>query len=485
MCIVYFAIALIFGGLIVAAGVSNPRCVFVGTHEFGSFGSRFYDAFSLSWSTLGTIGYGSVYPALSNQSHDRTNCMFITSVTSFEAFVGIVYTGFCGAMLFAKVLRIQSHAQVMFSDPLLIRYGSGAESDDLLQPESYSDDEGKNLARSKLGIGSRGLKKRKIPLPFLEFRVVNRNGDQPGGEIIDARLNVVASVDAQDSDPSTPEPFDPEQRWKRSAPSVIQSMRRGNSMKFVRSNHQGDETASDSSDNRFCSSVASLDQQFEAPERSSLEEAESSRFVDPYGSFHGGSFGWGEDERHRRRGLLLPKIFQSEQPSFGRGPFRGSHPRHSNQSFSSQHRSIVDEDPESRFVTKRIFSKMDLEANDHPFFKHVWFARHILNETSPILKPRVRRRIRRNNGYWPEDLNTHQGVRDSLSFNQIIVSFRGVSNVSAATVFAQKIYHFVDLSVGYQFVGVIFYNTEGVLQIQSDLINDVVEQTGGGGEPLI
>jgi hypothetical protein len=128
---------------------------------------------------------------------------------------------------------------------------------------------------------------------------------------------------------------------------------------------------------------------------------------------------------------------------------------------------------------------MNIEAGEHPFFKRVWLARHVLDDSSPILKPRVRRQIRRNRGYWPEKLNTYAAIRDSLQFNQILVSLNGVSNVSASDVYAQKIYDFVDINVGYQFVNILYRDQDGSLKVDTDLINDVREQAGGGGEPLI
>jgi len=128
---------------------------------------------------------------------------------------------------------------------------------------------------------------------------------------------------------------------------------------------------------------------------------------------------------------------------------------------------------------------MHIEASDHPFFKRVWLARHVLDDTSPIVKPRVRRQIRRNGGHWPERLSHHSGIRNSLQFNQILVSLNGVSSVSASDVYAQKIYDIVDCAVGYQFVNVLYRDADGALKIDTDLINDVREQKGGGGEPLI
>ena len=151
-----------------------------------------------------------------------------------------------------------------------------------------------------------------------------------------------------------------------------------------------------------------------------------------------------------------------------------------------QQHHAVDEDPTARLVNKRIFSKLMIEAPEHPFFKRVWLGRHTLDETSPILKPRVRRQIRRNGGFWPERLNNYKAVRESLQFNQILVSLNGVSNVSASDVYAQKIYDFVDINVGYQFVNVLYKDeSTDTLKVDTELINDVREQKGGGGEPLI
>ena len=102
---------------------------------------------------------------------------------SLESLLGVLYSGFCGAILFGKVLRIQSHAQVIFSDPLVIRYGKGVVEGQHARGHESSDEESA-----------------KLPFPVVEFRIVNRLFSQPGGEIIDASLNVVANIDADDAD---------------------------------------------------------------------------------------------------------------------------------------------------------------------------------------------------------------------------------------------------------------------------------------------
>ena len=60
-----------------------------------------------------------------------------------------------------------------------------------------------------------------------------------------------------------------------------------------------------------------------------------------------------------------------------------------------QDHRVVDEDPMSKLVPKRIFSKLLIEASDHPFFKRVWLAHHILDEHSRILTQKLRKILRK------------------------------------------------------------------------------------------
>jgi len=96
-CIVFFALTILFAGFITLAGRIDPQCVRVGGAEFGYNFSAFADAFALSWTTFSTVGYGSTYPALGWQNESPTNCVFITGICSLEAFLGVLYSGFCGA----------------------------------------------------------------------------------------------------------------------------------------------------------------------------------------------------------------------------------------------------------------------------------------------------------------------------------------------------------------------------------------------------
>jgi hypothetical protein len=52
MCLAFFALVILFAGFITIAGIIDPDCVRVGGDTFGSAGTPFADAFSLSWTTF-------------------------------------------------------------------------------------------------------------------------------------------------------------------------------------------------------------------------------------------------------------------------------------------------------------------------------------------------------------------------------------------------------------------------------------------------
>ena len=375
-CLVYFGLIVLFTGFIVLAGTVDPTCVNIGGSSFQSAGGNpFTNAFSLSWTTFSTVGYGSASPATTKMSPNRNDCAFTTILCSFESFIGVLYSGFCGAILFGKVLRILSHAQVMFSEPLVVRYGV----------------EGVGQVRRSQTFNH--TQSTQIPCPVLEFRVANLLFNEVGGEILDATLNVVANVDATNDGGN---------------PLTMQGLART----------------------------------FSTPRMDSVLNMISSR------------------------------------------PGRSRQLSNFSQLSIDQSRRSMETRKPNKIVPKRAFSKMRIESPEHPFFKRVWVAQHILNEFSPIVTPRTRKAIRNNGGFWPEYLNNYKGVRQSLKFNQILVSLHGVSNVSATDVYAQHIYDFVDLNVGYQFVN-LFYQGKDRIHVDTTLMNDVMEQAGGDGEPLI
>jgi hypothetical protein len=308
--------------------------------------------FSFEWlCQFSTVGYGTTYPALGFQNSNPMNCIVVNLICCLESLSGALFAGFCGAILFGKVLRIQSDAQVIFSDPIVIRFGPG------LQHDSYTDvDEDTNAVTTK-----------KLPCPVLEFRIINRLFKEAGGEILDASLSVVANVDE-------------------------------NEMKDDATLNESVQESVFHRESQVIRNTANLTNGQTSP---------ASDFMD--------------STRKQPRSFLASIKLNNDSAKT-----------------ESSH-ITVDEDPAASLLNRHIFSRMIMEASDHPFFKRVWHARHVLNEHSPLLSHKIRRQIRKNGGSWPKKLNSAKSIRQCLQFNQILVSLNGVSNVSASAVYAQKI----------------------------------------------
>eukprot|EP00814_Leptocylindrus_danicus_P022194 CAMPEP_0116004892 /NCGR_PEP_ID=MMETSP0321-20121206/857_1 /TAXON_ID=163516 /ORGANISM="Leptocylindrus danicus var. danicus, Strain B650" /LENGTH=276 /DNA_ID=CAMNT_0003473249 /DNA_START=645 /DNA_END=1475 /DNA_ORIENTATION=+ len=87
---------------------------------------------------------------------------------ALESFVGVLYAGFCGALLFAKILRVQAVAQVTFSNALAIHY------DNKEKPQAADD-------KDKL-----------YPCPMLAVRIINDYANRRfGGELFGANVEAI------------------------------------------------------------------------------------------------------------------------------------------------------------------------------------------------------------------------------------------------------------------------------------------------------
>jgi hypothetical protein len=192
----YFA-TLLFALFIYLIGSSNPKCMHVNGLDFGDPGtsSPFGDAFALSWTTFSTVGYGLVFPATSttigSEQKMAKECPFTMILVTLEAFIGILFAAIFGAIFFAKVTRAASFAQVSFSDAMIIKYGTaGIHTGGINHDDELSTDDDDEILDSAISY-----KKSRLPCPILEFRIANRLSRQRGGEIIDASINIVASID--------------------------------------------------------------------------------------------------------------------------------------------------------------------------------------------------------------------------------------------------------------------------------------------------
>mmetsp|Transcript_31890 Transcript_31890/g.60994 ORF Transcript_31890/g.60994 Transcript_31890/m.60994 type:complete len:597 (+) Transcript_31890:169-1959(+) len=397
----YFVIIVVYAAVYYVVALGWPMCINSNGEMIGEVEYIFVDCFQLSWTTFATVGYGLIYPATGASAfHVPMGCIAVGVLSSFEAFLGVLYAGFCTAVLFAKVLRSQNHAQVFFSDPIVVRYGKAELCNDRNNVSSEKVDVVKETVKEgmdeELGGDEEGscrsLKMpdyQNIPCPSLEFRLVNRLHDAFSGEIVNAKLTCVAILNPKISD--------------------------------------SDIDASTNNDNTEPSPRHDRDKDMNGITTIN-ELAQVLR-----------------DTNARTRDLTFHST-ESKQP--------------------------------------HMFTEVSLDADEHPFFRRVWFGRHCLDENSPLLTPSVRHKIKLAGGYWPAELNNYQSIKNAIHFRHLLVCLSGTSNANAASVYAQKVYDLVDTNVGYRFVRMNYHTDQGSLKTDPYLLNAVYQQRGGGGEPM-
>lgn len=307
--------------------------------------------------------------------------------------MGVLFAGFCGAILFGKVLRSQNNAQVFFSDPIVIRFGkkelcdSNCSSNIEREQHMNETKEGHDEELGEEGSSSLVMTdsdEDSIPCPSLEFRLVNRLHDVPSGEIVEAKLDCVAILDP---------------KLAKLNNALIPN-------------------------NGVINSPNKVDEKTTMAEFAQVLRDANTKTANRSLAFHSSD---------------------SKQP--------------------------------------HMFTKISLDADEHPYFRRVWFGRHRLDENSPLLTPSARNRVKLAGGYWPADMNNYQSIKSNLCFRHMLICISGTSNANAASVYAQKVYDLVDVNVGYRFVP-MNYHTEGSLKTDPYLLNAVYEQRGGGAEPF-
>jgi hypothetical protein len=325
------------------------------------------------------LRYGSTYPALSTESDKDgdARCAFIHFVTALEALVGVVYAGFTGAIIFAKVTRITQRADVRFSTPLTVTFGSGV--------EARLVNEGKDGSRDAVRIFGDDAEEMAGPSPFpvLTFRIANTMHEMLGAEIISARLNVAAVIENDRHQDQVSEELAKAINRDRMARrrSTWETRRRATASESERSNRTSvTERISD------------------ATLRTSVTE---------------------------RMSDATPENALTNLRSLNEFVHKGI------TSLASTIVKINEEEEVSAKKPPRItFAKLDLDEPEHPLFKRIWKINHVIDQDSPLLTAEAKRAILNNNGQWPRKWNNHQAVRRAVRFKQLVVSFTGLSNLT-------------------------------------------------------
>jgi hypothetical protein len=242
--IIYMGIMVLFAWFLFLAGNANPACIVAAGSSFGvndttDHTTRFSDAFALSWTTFTTVGYGMIYTAVGGNfqpngpngelSTEPIQCTWVVFLCTAEAFLGLLYAGMCAAILFGKVNRVQSHANIRFANSVCLQYEEVEDFDDddevgeeeeeedddefdeqgnisaIIIEEGDDDDGGDDDAdeENPLTIETTMKNQSQSPLeesafidqfngcPVLKFQVVNELCNEEGSEIVDAIMKVV------------------------------------------------------------------------------------------------------------------------------------------------------------------------------------------------------------------------------------------------------------------------------------------------------
>lgn len=76
----------------------------------------------------------------SNLGRTKPNhCAWVIFLCTSEAFLGLLFAGMCAAILFGKVNRVQSHANIIFSNAVCLQYEEIDDDVDLERSESIGD----------------------------------------------------------------------------------------------------------------------------------------------------------------------------------------------------------------------------------------------------------------------------------------------------------------------------------------------------------
>jgi hypothetical protein len=430
LAIIYFGFTGIFAFIYLGITSFYPECVSsAGEMIGGGEGARlFADCFQLSWQTFGTVGYGSIYPATGSSTYYvPTGCVFVGVLGSFEAYLGVLYAGIATAILFRKVLRSQNYAQAIFSDPIVVRFGKKELEDSHSHDNKHSNVNGR-VADVEL--------ERQTSMNSLSLMTVDEEVDDEGQNIpcpslefrIVNRLHDVKAGEIVEA--------------KLDCVAIIDHQDSGSPVGDV-------ESTLASSSTRAPSSLEDRVKQKSMPSSilHSFTDSPSSR----------GS----QRVRQRSSFAELTNALREANKKEERDAFHDSNSKQPN-----------------------MFTSITLDFNTHPNFNRTWYGRHRLDENSPLLTPAVRNRIKNAGGYWPADMNDYLSIKRSLHFRHILVCLSGISNATAATVYAQKVYDLVDVNVGYRFVPMNYRADDGSLRTDEYLLNAVCEQRGGRAEPF-
>ena len=326
----------------------------------------------------------------------------------------------------------------------------------------------------------RGKSISRYPCPILEFRVVNLLHGEKGGEIMNCKLNVVSStlkeVSKNDTNDDSRTSFfgvlPPTEvvrgmvkslRTSRSSKSGVGPPRTGGSIIQKVNRSITDYTSShnmfnlDSSDGTSHEAEA-LPFKEENPTGVHFDELDDLSQLSQDGpedlqQQRAGKNDANKSGKQKRKVQRAKSVYVDEEPGVGTKP-----------------------------ASKRIFAKLDLETDSHPFLKRVWNIRHKLTHESPLLNEDIRDLIRLNGGLWPAALCNAEVIRECLDLSQLIVTLNGTNVASGSSVYKLHVYDTECMMIGRTFENPLALGSDGKLIVDMGLVHTTIPQHEGGND---
>lgn len=200
------------------AGDAEPNCIMMAGEPFGTTPhTKFSDAFALSWTTFSTVGYGMTYTSVGSNLGDTkpNHCAWVVLLCTSQAFLGLLFAGMCAAILFGKVNRVQSHANIIFSNAVCLQYEEIVDVDEGVYSANERDNqnstrvENANNADPNVAPKSGDEENQFMNIaaspsdeeckfmdefngcPVLKFQVVNEFSNREGSELVDCIMKVI------------------------------------------------------------------------------------------------------------------------------------------------------------------------------------------------------------------------------------------------------------------------------------------------------
>ena len=494
-------------------GRFNPTCILTQTgYNFEEANMGFIDMFTLSWNTFSTVvsaapdhrflnealpvaftdtwkflmthlatrlffqGYGHIHPAVHGQG---SACIFVSVLASLQSFIGVLSASLCSAIIFSKIARSQSVAHVIFSDTVVIRFGQ-----ELMQSDpnaSTRNLDNQNSFNGNFFSSSTGAVTR-YPCPILEFRIVNLLHDEKGGEILNCKLNVVSSTLQEVSVQDTGEGDTSRASFFGVLPSkeVVRGMMRTLKDVSIRSASTRSGVGPDRTGGSMIQKVNRSITDFTATHNIHVLDSSSSR-----GNDGAEALPYKEEAPEGVRSDVLNdsyEISMDEEESLPTPTGQIGRPFESRWKKKMERtKSVcVDEEPGDGKIpaSKRIFAKLDLETDSHPFLKRVWNIRHKLTQDSPLLTEDARDLIRMNLGLWPATLCNLESIKKCLDLSQLIVTLNGTNVASGSSVYKLHVYGPDSVMVGRTFENPLKLGPDGKLMIDMELVHTTKPQHG-------